>query len=220
MDLQHVATFSEVDLRIEPIFFSATWGKRPAIEGVLYNPGRLYQCVDTCCRRGGAFLNVSQAQLRSLGKLLGAYQKHDESIVDVKWIASQLVGVQSLPHNSALRFLGLFGLLESLLTHKPNPTDAYQSITRQVTKKINLLNRRFAWRIDYSVFGSLSQESVWKKMYSYRSCVAHGERVEFKGDLQSLGNAQQALELLEATLKAVVRQTLLEPALIADLREC
>ncbi len=47
--------------------------------------------------------------------------------------------LKALPHFSPLRFLGYFAMLESLLTHAPNPSDPYDSITRQVQKRRALL---------------------------------------------------------------------------------
>jgi hypothetical protein len=57
-------------------------------------------------------------------------------------------------------------------------------------------------------------------MYSYRSSLAHGGTPDFNGKFQLLGNGDQALELLKYTVKEVLRQFLIEPRLIVDLRNC
>lgn len=49
------------------------------------------------------------------------------------------------------------------------PTDPYDSITRQVKKKMTLLSHRFQMSLDYSWFSGADSEKVWGKMYVYRA---------------------------------------------------
>jgi hypothetical protein len=116
--------------------------------------------------------------------------------------------------------LGHFAVLEALLTHPPKPTDPYDSITRQVKKKLALLDHRSQPGIDYSSFAEANRETVWAKMYAYRSTLAHGGAPTFDGDLQVLGSHDNALKLVKQTAKALIRQALIEPQLLADLRDC
>ena len=138
----------------------------------------------------------------------------------MKQITRQMLDLLALPPRSSLRFLGYFGILESLLIHKPNPEDPYDSITRQVKKKLALLNSRFSTPIDYKGFGNMKTEKIWETMYSYRSNLAHGNSPDFQKGLKPLGSPDRALALLNKTVKAVIRQALIEPQLIDDLREC
>ena len=57
-------------------------------------------------------------------------------------------------------------------------------------------------------------------MYAYRSSLAHGAEPDFKKGLRILGDAGRALKLLKQTVKGALRQTLIEPQLILDLRNC
>jgi hypothetical protein len=57
-------------------------------------------------------------------------------------------------------------------------------------------------------------------MYGYRSSLAHGDAPNFDGELRTLGSHDNALNLMRQTVKAVIRQALIEPQLLADLREC
>ena len=61
-----------------------------------------------------------------------------------------LLELKDLPRFSPLQILGYFAILESVLTHQPNPDDRYESITRQITQKLALLNRRWHPALDYS----------------------------------------------------------------------
>ena len=56
-------------------------------------------------------------------------------------------------------------------------------------------------------------------MYNYRNCLAEGTTPTFEGDLAILASQAQALGLLKRTVKAVVRQALIEPQLLIDLKE-
>jgi hypothetical protein len=111
-------------------------------------------------------------------------------------------------------------MLEALLTHQPKPSDPYESITRQIKKKVALLDNRWSPRIDYRRFGGVDPDKVWEKMYSYRSALAHGAKPNFTGDLQLLRNPDQALSLVKETVKSIARFALVDPRLLEDLKEC
>ena len=98
-------------------------------------------------------------------------------------MARQLGQLKALPNYSPLRFLGYFAILESLLTHAPKPSDPYSSITRQVQKKLILLDHRWTHKINYGPFGEAKPEKVWSTMYGYRSLIAHGGQPDFSGEL-------------------------------------
>ncbi len=119
-----------------------------------------------------------------------------------------------------MSFLGHFAILESLLTHAPVASDPYSSITKQVKSKLQLLNNRFTEKLDYSPFGTCTHDTIWTKMYKYRSMLAHGVVPTFDGDLKALTDASTALRLLRSTVRKVARHQLLEPLLLADLRQC
>jgi hypothetical protein len=125
-----------------------------------------------------------------------------------------------LDANSDVAFLGYFSVLESLLVHKPDPKDPTDSITRQVKKKITLLDNRWRPKLDYSIFGNPNPEAIWGKMYDLRSAIAHGDTPDFKKDLKTIKDRTNALSLLIRTVRAIARHALLEPQLVADLREC
>ncbi len=57
-------------------------------------------------------------------------------------------------------------------------------------------------------------------MYRLRSAIAHGDTPDFKKVLKSLKDRTNARSLLIRTVRAIARQALLEPQLVADLREC
>ncbi|WP_342349781.1 hypothetical protein [uncultured Nitrospira sp.] len=187
---------------------------------VNWNEGRLFHVLDEARYSNTFFLDVSARDIEMIRAIHLRLKEHDPRHINMKRLATQLSQLKGLPHKSPLRFLGYFGILESWLTHAPKATDPYDSITRQVKKKVALLDNRWGIRLDYSPFGSTPPETVWSKMYAYRSLVAHGGAPEFTGALAALGNDESALVLVKETVKSVIRYALEEPKLLLDLREC
>jgi hypothetical protein len=122
---------------------------------------------------------------------------------------------------SNLMVLGLFAIIESLVTHKPKPSDTGDSLTRQVKSKMPLLSRRAEAPIKYSNFFTQGNEdTIWTKLYEYRSNLAHGGTSDFSGKLSVLKNADNVIHFLRHTTKTLLRHALKEPRLVIDLREC
>jgi hypothetical protein len=192
---------------------------QPETRGVAFYPGRLFQLLENAMENL-VFVDVTASDIEEVVLIRAQLQQHDHRLVDVKRLARQLEGLDAVPAASPLRFLGYFAILESLLTHPPKQTDPYDSITRQVKKKLALLEHRCQPRIDYSSFAKADKQKVWGKMYSYRSLLAHGGATTFDGELQMLRSHENALELLKQTVKAIIRQALIEPQLLADLKDC
>lgn len=143
--------------------------------------------------------------------------RHDNTILDLSRVMELLRELKNLPRFSPLQILGYFAILESVLTHQPNPEDRYESITRQITQKLSLLNRRWHLRLNYIPFGETSHEKIWKKMYAYRSSIAHGRKPDFESELALLKNADAANTLINEAVKKVICQAYLEPQLVGDL---
>lgn len=186
-----------------------------------YHPGRLFQYL-----RGVEFGPIPTFEFASsdaiqISELVGQIEDCRRHGIEVFRLLSQMLEVEELGPGSPSRFLAYFGILESLLTHRPDAKDPYDSITRQVKKKLALLNNRWTPPLDYSHFGATKPDTVWAKMYAYRSCLAHGDTPDFQvGELGALGSPNSAMDLLKSAVKAVIRLALSEPQLIADLKNC
>jgi hypothetical protein len=186
--------------------------------GVGWHPDRLFHTVAALRSNDALFCSVTSDDIQEIVSINTQLQSCASK---TKALVSQLQGLKGLPHQSQLRFLGYFALLESILTHQPKPDDRYDTITRQVKKKLALLDKRWARKINYSPFPGVSgSERVWALMYSYRSAIAHGGNPDFARELKALKTAGHALVLLKDTVKAVLRHALIEPELLNDLRDC
>ena len=120
-----------------------------------------------------------------------------------------------------LRIVGIFSVIESLITHAPRLTETLDSISHQISGKIILLNKRFEDSIPRpEAFGDVSDQKLWKKLYAYRSKVAHGQEPGFTGDLALLKDRPTVHNYLFEECQALLRFSIMEPQLVADLREC
>lgn len=222
-DLYLQYTFPLVRLELEVAFLA---GPAPTVPGraypvAIHHSGRLFQLLDQFKLGTANLFDATATDAEEVSRICSLLQSHDKEVVNIQQIAAQLLEFEALPRGRPALFLAYFGILESLLTHRPQPTDPYDSITRQVKRKVALLNNRWSPQIDYSLFGDAKPDAVWGKMYAYRSSLAHGDVPDFKnGELRALGGPDNAMALLKSTVKAVSRLALSEPQLIADLKDC
>lgn len=167
------------------------------------------------------FREVRKSDIVDIRTIYKKWESYDHNVLDLQGPLRRFNELKAIPLKSPLRFLGYFAVLESLLTHAPKVTDPYDSITRQVKKKFALLNNRFDTPIDYTkFFGSTSPETVWTKLYAYRSAVAHGALPDFKGELRALSTADNALLFIKEATRSILRHALDEPRLVRDLHDC
>jgi hypothetical protein len=98
-----------------------------------------------------------------------------------------------------------------LITHAPRLTETLDSINHQITSKIILLRKRYARMVlPSSYFLQASEESIWKKLYSYRSSVAHGSTVSFDGELQVLKGHDAVVAFLRDNVRELIALSLSE----------
>ena len=188
--------------------------------GLVWHQDHLFQALQEAQHNDDFFVEISAGDVSDIKRLRTQLEGNVSHVLNLRPFLNQLAGLKGFPRRSPLRFLGYFAILESLLTHSPQPTDPYDSITRQVKKKLILLDHRWPRKIDYTPFGGASTEKIWGGMYAYRSDVAHGNMPDFKKKFSILKNHALALGLLKETTKAIIRYGLDEPQLLVDLREC
>jgi hypothetical protein len=119
---------------------------------------------------------------------------------------------------TGLYALSVFALIEGILTHSPAFRE--EMVKRQITNKLNLLNKRFEIPIDYACFPNSDPGTVWANLQNLRNTIAHGGRPDFHGELADLGGHEVAVDFLDQVVKKLLRHALKEPELITDLREC
>lgn len=153
------------------------------------------------------------ADLKHVYEKLRLLKWNDEFMITI----DQFLQLRAIPRSMPLRVLGCFTILESLMTHKPKPTDPNDSLTRQVVQKLALLDQRFFAR-KFSYPGQTKHETFWKAMYGYRSAIAHGNMKDANTPPQPLPGREAILALLEDTMAQLLRLQLDDPVLMNHLR--
>lgn len=123
-----------------------------------------------------------------------------------------------------LKLLGYFSILESLLSHAPDPSESADSISRQLKRNLILLHNR-ADKGSGLGFDEVDcrPAKLVSKLYKLRSAVAHGVDPSRATDLltQVLPKLSTRRNI-DAFVRRMVRRTLVtalvEPRLVTDLK--
>lgn len=118
---------------------------------------------------------------------------------------------------NGFRVLGLFMIIEMLLTHNPGNKEIGDSLCHQIATKVPLLSQRFEQPLDYSDFNS-KEGTIWTRLYDYRSKVAHGDTADFDSKLSLLKNAAFAEMFLTKATRRLLAHALQDPALYDALK--
>jgi len=129
--------------------------------------------------------------------------------------------LRSIPEESNLLIVGYFSIIESLVAHKPRQAESLDSISSQLKNKLILLFKKFPSKVDYSYyFGKGKSHTIWGKLYTFRSGVAHGNEINFKGDLQILKSKHNVQLFLKEVIKNLLLLSINDPEFIKDLKSC
>jgi hypothetical protein len=162
--------------------------------------------------------SVTAEQLAEIGKTVKSIEEASRNQPRLFEIIDSYWRLRSVPANHVLYTLGLFTVIESILTH--NPHGGYDSLGHQIKSKMRLLNNRFFQPLDWSGFAQKDSDKIWSALYEYRSRIAHGGTLEFRGKLAILKDRDTALSFLECATKTLLRHSLEEPQLLEDLQKC
>lgn len=164
---------------------------------------------------------VAIEELKSIPTLLGLYEKLDPEFNFIHTAMKNFSQLRIIPNRSELIIVGLFSIIESLITHAPRLTESLDSINHQISSKIALLRKLYERKIvPENYFLHASEDGIWKKLYSYRSSVAHGTPVSFSGNLSVLKSRDSVVKFLENNIIEIIKLALKQPQFIFDLRRC
>jgi len=163
-------------------------------------------------------------KIKNLQQIKSIYQRINEIEKEHVEVFNSIILFNSLrflsPYHD-FKMLGLFTVIESLLTHKPSSSETGDSITRQIRTKVPLLLNRDETCKDFlNVFTESNEQTIWKKLYAFRSCLAHGRNPDFQKELLLLKNQLVVHEFLINCIKKLLILALSEPKLVQDLKEC
>lgn len=129
------------------------------------------------------------------------------------------------PDDAELKFLGYFSIIEGLLTQRPSRADSVGSIQSQLNRNISLMNDRLRMKgreLSYSEFTVDNPKTVLKKLYDYRSRIAHGGDVNKSLSAMRIGNKCAdklwVHDWLRKTVKHLLMAAIIEPDLVMGLK--
>lgn len=211
--LQVAANLLESELRLGLTFLG--------IGGFVWGPSETNFFNDFSISRPRIVQELREQDLKEWGKIYTKIKNVESNYPSIKRTTLMLNSLNFLSFASEFNTLGLFAIIESLISHRPKSAETGDSLGHQVRTKIPLLSRRFDKPIDYNnFFDTAREDTVWKTLYDYRSNLAHGEESDFNGTLKLLKDQSTAKDFLRTTTKALLRHALIEPQLYMDLREC
>lgn len=161
-------------------------------------------------------------KVREILRILNEFEKISSQYEFIKESLTDFFQIEIIPNKSKLKPLGMFIILEKLITHNSSNTDL--SITRQIKQKLILLNNRMKYKIDFLTPFRPTDKTTDKKvielLYAYRSKIAHGENPDFINELQILKNSKTIYNFMYDALKNIIVVSMNEPQLIKDLKSC
>ena len=164
-------------------------------------------------------VSVNEDELREIRENYDIVKKISPDHEHITRAFRKFRDLRSLPRSSELVTIGLFSIIESLVTHSPKHSE--DSLTHQIKTKIPLLSKRFQRNLDYvGHFGEIKEEKVWNKLYGYRSRIVHGEHSNLSGTLEVLKDRKTVNKFLKETTKLLLLLALREPTLLTDLKKC
>lgn len=189
--------------------------------GIIWHPQALSTHLSDPARRQIYPKTVLEEDLRLASDCYALIKSLEDEYKHIRRAFLRFDQLRMIPISSDLIILGLFSIIESLLTHDPKPTDPTDSLSRQIKKKILLLQKRFVRSLDYEkYFKKVKEQPLWSKLYAYRSLIAHGDSTDFTDNFQVLKDKKNVYSFLKEVVKLLLIESSHEPELLADLKEC
>lgn len=165
--------------------------------------------------------NISTACLKEMSENHAALKAAESAHPRIYRAVHQFHYLKSLPRQSSMLIVGYFSIIEALIAHKPRLQESLDSINHQLQSKLILLSKKFQRRVDYSAhFGKLNEERIWKRLYAYRSAIAHDPLVEVDTEFKELGGQTKIRSFLSEVVKLLLLFGLEDPEFLADLKNC
>jgi hypothetical protein len=142
---------------------------------------------------------------------------HKQFILLNQYLESRL-----LPERSTFRILSLMSLVEGVLSHKPKPTDPTESVTRQVSRKFDLISTTTEGvdaKLHFpAIPSSVDTVKLWQKLYEIRSQIAHGEDFRSPASAEYLDTPHSVSSYLDAALRLLFREWFRKATFVEKIR--
>lgn len=166
-------------------------------------------------------INIKMDEIKTLKeiyeKLVINYNKYDF----IEHAFRNFDMLKYVDETSDLVILGYFSIIEMLITHPPRLNESLDSISHQIVNKINLLEKMFHRNINYhDYFKDTKKETIWKKLYAYRSDIAHGNVMDFDRKFELLISKENINKFLIENIKNILLFSIYNTDFINDLKKC
>ncbi|WP_127846184.1 HEPN domain-containing protein [Psychroflexus aestuariivivens] len=199
--------------------------EKPEILPGMYDPIKSFVFFTDRSKFETPIKEITESDIKEIKDLIYSLKdffKHESKFDSIDKSLKDFMHLQRISNISPFKVIGFFSILELLLsTYKPNES----SINEQLKNKINLINnlsKKPILVMDYfNGPDTLNLPIILGKLYRYRNSIAHGNKVDFEKDLSILAdNKNKILDFLNVITKMVLKQALLTPELIEDLKKC
>jgi hypothetical protein len=167
-------------------------------------------------------LNVNMDEIKSIPRIYAQYINNHNKYDFIEHAFKNYTILKYIDNQSDLLVLGYFSIIEMLITHPPRQNENLDSITHQIVTKLNLLEKFFERKIIYFDYfdKQVKEETIWKKLYSYRSSIAHGNIINFEKDFNVLRSKEITNKFILEIIKNLLLLSLDKPDFINDLKKC
>lgn len=137
---------------------------------------------------------------------------------DFKKVLLDFIMLRSIPQTSPLYFLSIISIIEYLLVRESKNI----SIAEQLKQKVKFLNSHSLKPFNLSIYpidSSLNMDKLIKKLYFYRSKIAHGDTLDFKGKLSVLKSQRICIDIAYDILRMIIAAYAKEPDLVCNIKQ-
>lgn len=164
---------------------------------------------------------IKADDLREISENHAALKQAEQNHPNIHKAVNRFHYLKALPRQSSMLVIGYFSIIEALIAHKPRLHESLDSINHQLQSKLILLAKKFQRKLDYQeFFDGMTEEKIWKRLYSYRSAMAHDTLVNFDSEFKDLKGQSNVLGFLREVVKLLLLFALRDPVFVADLKNC
>jgi hypothetical protein len=166
---------------------------------------------------------ISAENLKSIREYYSLLKEIEPEHEHIRHAVKLFWDLKALPRHSDFIIIGLFSIIESLISHSPQLDFYHDSNKHQMKTKIPLLRKRFIRELDYGEFFNkeTKEERIISMLYDYRSAIVHTGNSTMPDKLSHvLKEKKVAKRFLFELTKLLLITGLKEPDLVTDLKYC
>lgn len=214
IDLQNAANLTNLDFCLNPTFRGES--------GFQFHGPSLFTHFHHEMSRTKV-LDLQNSDIEQINSIYNKINELNDDSSSILHAIKTLNTLRNIHSKSDFYILGLFSIIEAIIAHDPKSYEKGDSIRHQVSTKIPLIlhMQEEESTINYAdFFNEAEEETYWKKLYSYRSYIAHGRAPDFKNELSILKNSRNVAQFVKLITKTLLRHAINDPDFYIDLQKC